>query len=263
MIELLAPAGDLERLKFAYLYGADGESLLSNPQQYGIAVVPSVTHATDTINSSLVVTAKSEGALAHVVTLVAGTSTLSAPTITVTGSGASKTITIDLAVDSTGTVTSTYGDIVDLNETMNDIISESNKERRFMTFDEILSKYRSDSESKFEQGTKFEQLMKRFLLTYSMYRGKFSDVWLWNEFPYREQISENDIGIDIVTRTVEGEDDLRQRGEVLQPRTDDLRHRAKRGPNWRRKFLRRLEGVCGKTRQGRFGTDKDRLRIRN
>lgn len=97
-----------------YLYGADGESLLSNPQQYGIAVVPTVTHATATINSSLVVNAKSEGSLAHVVTLVAGTSTLSTPVITVTGTGASKTITIDLAVDSLGNVTSTYGDIVDL-----------------------------------------------------------------------------------------------------------------------------------------------------
>ena len=74
-----------------------------------------------------------------------------------------------------------------------------------MTFDEILSKYRSDSESKFEQGTKFEQLMKRFLQVYPMYRGKFSDIWLWNEFPYRDEISGKDIGIDLVTRTVEGE----------------------------------------------------------
>ena len=97
-----------------YLYGSDGESLLANPQQYGVAVVPSVTHATATINSSLVVTAKSEGDLAHVVTLVAGTTTLSTPTITVTGTGASKTITIDLAVDSNGNVESTYGDIVEL-----------------------------------------------------------------------------------------------------------------------------------------------------
>lgn len=97
-----------------YLFGATGESLLTNPQQYGVEVVPSVTHATDTINSSLVVTARAEGALAHVVTLVAGSTALSTPTITVTGAGASKTITIDLAVDSTGSVTSTYGDIVNL-----------------------------------------------------------------------------------------------------------------------------------------------------
>ena len=74
-----------------------------------------------------------------------------------------------------------------------------------MNFDEILNKYRSDSESKFEQGTKFEQLMKRFLQVYPMYRGKFSDIWLWNEFPYRDEISSKDIGIDLVTRTIEGE----------------------------------------------------------
>ncbi len=72
-------------------------------------------------------------------------------------------------------------------------------------FDEILDKYRNDSENKFEQGTKFEQLMKRFLQVYPMYRGKFSDIWLWNEFPYRDEISSKDIGIDLVTRTIEGE----------------------------------------------------------
>lgn len=106
-----------------YLYGSDGESLLANPQQYGVAVVPSVTHATATINSSLVVTAKSEGDLEHVVTLVAGTDTLSTPTITVTGTGASKTITIDLAVDSNGNVESTYGEIVELIN--NDIVANT------------------------------------------------------------------------------------------------------------------------------------------
>ena len=74
-----------------------------------------------------------------------------------------------------------------------------------MTFDDILKKYREAADNKVQLGTSFEKLMQRFLLTYSMYRGKFSDVWLWNEFPYREQISENDIGIDIVARTVEGE----------------------------------------------------------
>lgn len=106
-----------------YLYGADGESLLANPQQYGVAVVPSVTHATATIGSSLVVTAKAEGNLSHVVTLVAGTTALSTPSITVTGTGASKTVTIDLAVDSIGTVVSTYGDIVDLIN--NDIVANT------------------------------------------------------------------------------------------------------------------------------------------
>lgn len=97
-----------------YLYGATGESLLANPQQYAVAVTPTTTKATVTIGSSLVITAKGEGALAHVVTLVAGTSTKFAPDVKVTGTGASKTITINLAVDSYGNVTSTWNDIVTL-----------------------------------------------------------------------------------------------------------------------------------------------------
>lgn len=97
-----------------YLYGASGESLLANPQQYGVAVVPTVTKATATIKSSLVVTAKAEGDIAHAVTLVAGSTTLYAPNISLTGSGASKTITINLAVDHNGDVTSTWNDIVEL-----------------------------------------------------------------------------------------------------------------------------------------------------
>ena len=42
----------------------------------------------------------------------------------------------------------------------------------------ILEKYREDSLSEHGKGTRFEVLMKNFLLTYAPYRGKFSDVWL-------------------------------------------------------------------------------------
>lgn len=97
-----------------YLYGADGESLLTNTQQYGVAVVPSVTYATATVGSGIVVTAKESGAVTHTVKIVAGSTVLLTPALTVSGSGTSKTITIDLAVDSAGDVTSTYGDVVDL-----------------------------------------------------------------------------------------------------------------------------------------------------
>ena len=50
------------------------------------------------------------------------------------------------------------------------------------TFDEILEKYREDSLSERDKGTRFEVLMKNFLLTYAPYRGKFSEVWLWKDF---------------------------------------------------------------------------------
>ena len=56
-----------------------------------------------------------------------------------------------------------------------------------MTIDELLTNYRGEEISERDKGAKFERLMKNFLLTRPEYRGKFSDVWLWNEFPFREE----------------------------------------------------------------------------
>lgn len=98
-----------------YLYGAEGQSLLENPQQYAVAVVPTVTKASATVNSSLVITAKQEGNLVYNISLIAPTSSTASPSISVTGTGATpKTVDITLAVDSSGNVISTYGDIVTL-----------------------------------------------------------------------------------------------------------------------------------------------------
>lgn len=95
-----------------YLYGSSGESLLVNPQQTAVAVVPSVTFATATIGSVLKVTAKAEGDLSYVVSLVEGTdSTFS---VVVGGTGASKTIAVTLPVNKSGDVTVTYDDVVSL-----------------------------------------------------------------------------------------------------------------------------------------------------
>lgn len=73
------------------------------------------------------------------------------------------------------------------------------------TFNEILERYRKLSRSESDKGTRFEILMKRFILTYPIYTGKFSDVWLWNEFPFRQDFGGKDIGIDLVAKTLEGE----------------------------------------------------------
>ena len=70
-----------------------------------------------------------------------------------------------------------------------------------MTFDEILKKYRQNSFSEHDKGSRFEVLMRNFLRTYPPYRGKFSDVWLWNDFPYKNDFGGKDLGIDIVART--------------------------------------------------------------
>ncbi len=67
-----------------------------------------------------------------------------------------------------------------------------------MTFDEILEKYRTNSFSERDKGTRFEVLMKNFLPLH--YRGEIEKVMLWNEFS-----NEKDLGIDLVAKTFGGE----------------------------------------------------------
>lgn len=74
-----------------------------------------------------------------------------------------------------------------------------------MTIDELLEKYRGEEISERDKGAKFERLMKNFLFTRPEYRGKFSDVWLWNEFPFREELGGGDLGIDLVAKTADDE----------------------------------------------------------
>ena len=74
-----------------------------------------------------------------------------------------------------------------------------------MTFNELLNKYRAISFSEHDKGSRFEVLMKNFLLTYPEYREKFSNVWLWNDFPFRKDFGGKDVGIDIVAKTVDGD----------------------------------------------------------
>lgn len=92
-----------------YLYGESG-SLLDNPQQVAVAVVPKSAHAKATLNSAITVTAKDEGLLAYVVTLVVGTTANNS----VAYSASTKTVTVTLSVDEDGAVQETYQDVVDL-----------------------------------------------------------------------------------------------------------------------------------------------------
>ena len=70
------------------------------------------------------------------------------------------------------------------------------------TIDELLKNYREVfCMSEKEKGECFERLMKNFLLTYAPYRGKFSNVWLWKNFPYKNQLGGKDLGIDLVAKT--------------------------------------------------------------
>ena len=74
-----------------------------------------------------------------------------------------------------------------------------------LAFSELLAQYRILAHSEHDKGARFERLMQAFLRTAPMYAGRFTRVWLWNEFPFRDQFGGKDTGIDLVARTVENE----------------------------------------------------------
>ncbi len=75
-----------------------------------------------------------------------------------------------------------------------------------MEFRELLARYRGESLSEAEKGSKFERLMRVYLLALPKFQGMFEKVWLWHDFPYRTDFGNgHDIGIDLVVLTVTGE----------------------------------------------------------
>lgn len=74
-----------------------------------------------------------------------------------------------------------------------------------MTFKEILTKYRTISFSERDKGDRFERLMQAFLKTYPLYANQFAHVWLWNEFPSKDDLGTFDTGIDLVAVTHDGD----------------------------------------------------------
>lgn len=72
-------------------------------------------------------------------------------------------------------------------------------------FTKILDKFRGESLSKRDTGFRFERLMQTYLRTTSVYDGVFDCIWLWTEFPYKDQFDGKDIGIDLVARTTMGD----------------------------------------------------------
>lgn len=70
---------------------------------------------------------------------------------------------------------------------------------------QILEKYRQNSFSERDKGSRFEALIRRYLKTDPLYAHRFKHVWLWNEFPFRSDFGGKDTGIDLVAETREGE----------------------------------------------------------
>ena len=73
-----------------------------------------------------------------------------------------------------------------------------------MTFKEVLNKFREYSFTEKEKGTRFERLMRSWLLTDPRY-SQLTEVWLWENFPARKDFGGKDIGIDLVARTEFGD----------------------------------------------------------
>ena len=73
-------------------------------------------------------------------------------------------------------------------------------------FTKILEKYRRESFSEADKGTRFEELMREYLWSDPKYAGFFSEIWLWHDFPFRKDFgSGHDVGIDLVARTHDGQ----------------------------------------------------------
>jgi predicted helicase len=66
------------------------------------------------------------------------------------------------------------------------------------TIYEVLDDLRRSSTDEREKGDRFERLMAAYLRTDPMYAAKFSDVWLWSDWPDRR--GKPDTGIDLVAR---------------------------------------------------------------
>ena len=73
-----------------------------------------------------------------------------------------------------------------------------------MTIYDLLEEYRSTATTTRDQGTKFERLMLAFFQTDPLYREKFSQVWLWSDWPGRQ--GRPDTGIDLVAQETDTDD---------------------------------------------------------
>lgn len=66
------------------------------------------------------------------------------------------------------------------------------------SFGQVLDQLYFSATDERDKGTKFERFMKRYLQLEPMYADRFSQVWLWDEWPERN--GQVDTGIDLVAR---------------------------------------------------------------
>ena len=71
-----------------------------------------------------------------------------------------------------------------------------------MDVEEVLDDLRAISESKHEQGVRFERLMCAFFRTDTAYYNQFKNVWMWDDWP--DNGGRPDTGIDLVAEHRDG-----------------------------------------------------------
>ena len=74
-----------------------------------------------------------------------------------------------------------------------------------MNLKDILKELEENSHSQRDKGTKFELLIKNWFLTTKLYSDNIKKIWLWNEFPYKNQFGGSDSGIDLIIHNLEDE----------------------------------------------------------
>lgn len=62
----------------------------------------------------------------------------------------------------------------------------------------VLDRFREDVSSNRELGDRFERLICRYLELDPLYQERFSNVWMWNEWPLKGHVG--DVGIDLVAQ---------------------------------------------------------------
>ena len=72
-------------------------------------------------------------------------------------------------------------------------------------FQQVIDRYRTQSFSEADKGSRFERLMTAMLQTLPPYSDELCQVWPWREFPFRQSISKHDSGIDLVGMTTQGD----------------------------------------------------------
>lgn len=72
-----------------------------------------------------------------------------------------------------------------------------------MSIEELLAQFNRLYGTNRDKGTSFEELILNFFLTEPVYKNEIEEIWMWKDFPYRENIG--DTGIDLVARTFTNE----------------------------------------------------------